>query len=246
VDTKAVYAVTNKGDAELSGIGTSLSADALKLLVLIDGKRSVKQLMKGAPTLTENAVKDALDKLVRAGIIAPASDVAPAGLDFGFGAADPDESRAGLESLKKTGYFVRIARRAAEPRKPDPKQRINVLVVEDDPQLAKLLKMYLQMENMVTTVAGNREQILAALRTPPKPDLILLDVVLPDVDGLEVLGRIREFEALKTVPVILCTGKATREAVLDGLRRGADGYITKPYNVDVVLKAAKTVLGLPT
>jgi len=245
MDKKAVYAVTNKGDAELSGVGTSLSADALNLLVLIDGKRSVAQLLKAAPALSEKQVEEGLQKLARAGIIAPASEVTSDAIDFGFGKGSPDESRAGLESLKKTGYYVRIARRAAKPRKLGPDERINVLVVEDDPQLAKLLKVCLQMENMVATVAGKKDEILAALRAPPKPDLILLDVVLPDVDGLEVLAKIREFEALKTVPVILCTAKASREAVLDGLRRGADGYITKPYNVDVVLKAAKTVIGLP-
>ena len=244
MDKKAVYAVTNKGDAELSGVGTSLSADALKLLVLIDGKRSVAQIMKGAPGLSEATVTEALGKLARAGIIAPASEVGSDAIDFGFGKASPDESRAGLEALKKTGYYVRIARRAAKPRKLRPNERISVLVVEDDPQLAKLLRMYLQMENMVITVAGKRDEILAALRTPPKPDLVLLDVMLPDADGFEVLAKIREFEALKAVPVILCTGKASREAVLDGLRRGADGYITKPYDVDVVLKAAKTVIGL--
>ena len=244
MDKKVVYAVTNKGDAELSGIGTSLTPAELKLLVLIDGKRSVEQLMQGAQNLSESAVKEALQKLARAGIIGPASELVSAGLDFGFGEASADESRAGLEALKREGYFVRIARRAAEPRKVDPKKKLNVLVVEDDPQLAKLLKMYLQMENMVATVAGNRDEILAALRKPPPPDLILLDVVLPDADGFEVLTKVREVEALKTVPVIMATGKTSREAVLNGLRRGADGYITKPYDVDVLLKAAKTVLGV--
>ena len=97
---------------------------------------------------------------------------------------------------------------------------------------------------MVATVAGNRDEILAALRKPPPPDLILLDVMLPDTDGFEVLTKVREVEALKTVPVIMATGKTSREAVLNGLRRGADGYITKPYDVDVLLKAAGTVLGV--
>jgi DNA-binding response OmpR family regulator len=93
-------------------------------------------------------------------------------------------------------------------------------------------------------MASNKEEIAAALSQTPVPDLVLLDVVLPDADGFEVLAQMRQHEALKTVPVILCTGKATREAVLNGLLRGADGYITKPFDVDMVLKAVKTVLGL--
>ena len=60
MDKKVVYAVTNKGDAELSGIGTSLTPAELKLLVLIDGKRSVEQLMQGAQNLSESAVKDGI------------------------------------------------------------------------------------------------------------------------------------------------------------------------------------------
>ncbi|MDH4191878.1 MAG: response regulator, partial [Betaproteobacteria bacterium] len=86
--------------------------------------------------------------------------------------------------------------------------------------------------------------ILAAFREPPRPDLVLLDVTLPDADGFDVLAKMRLHPALKTVPVIMVTAIATREAVIKGILRGADGYITKPFEVDVLLKAVRTVLGL--
>jgi two-component system, OmpR family, response regulator len=244
VDPNGVYAVTARGSAELGEAGTSLSAIELRLLVLIDGRSTVAQVLQAAPLLPEKTLTDALEKLLRAGHIAPAADVSGVGLELTSVPQAESESDAGLASLKKHGYYVRILRRAAKPLKPAAGVKLNVLVVEDDPQLAKLLRMFLQMENMAIRMAGNKEQIAAALSQPPKPDLVLLDVVLPDADGFEVLAQMRQQEELKTVPVIMCTGKATREAVLNGLLRGADGYVTKPFDVEVVLKAVKTVLGL--
>ena len=244
MDPKGVYAVTTKGSAELGEAGTSLSAIELRLLVLIDGRSTVAQVLQAAPLLPEKTLTDALEKLLRAGCIAPAADISGVGLELTSVTQAESESDAGLASLQKHGYYVRIARRAAAPRKLAAGAKLNVLVVEDDPQLAKLLRMFLQMENMAIRMASNKEEIAAALSQTPVPDLVLLDVVLPDADGFEVLTRMRQDEALKGVPVIMCTGKATREAVLNGLLRGADGYVTKPFDVDMVLKAVKTVLGL--
>ena len=66
----------------------------------------------------------------------------------------------------------------------------------------------------------------------------------PDIDGFDVLARVRQHDAMKDVRIIMMTAKATREAVLKGLERGADGYVTKPFEVDVLLKAVKTVAGV--
>jgi len=254
LDQKGVYAVTSKGKAELNAAGTSLSAAELKLLVLIDGRASVAQIIKAAPSITPEAVLEELERLLKGGHIVAAADVSSAGIEatgfftrpVGPGAIDAlaaSESDAGLASLQQQGYFVRIARRGAG-RKLAKDEKLTVLVVEDDPQLAKLLRTYLTMEGMVARLAANREEIAAALRQAPRPDLVLLDVMLPDVDGFDVLARMRQHDALKSTPVIMLTGKATREAVLKGLLGGADGYITKPFDVEGLFKAVKSVLGL--
>ncbi|OGA98357.1 MAG: hypothetical protein A3E79_04420 [Burkholderiales bacterium RIFCSPHIGHO2_12_FULL_61_11] len=106
------------------------------------------------------------------------------------------------------------------------------------------MRKVLGFAGFVARVAANREQIVAALRQPPLPDLVLLDVMLPDTDGFNVLARMRQHPLLGKVPVIMVTGTATREAVLKGLLGGANGYITKPFQIDVLLKAVKTVLGI--
>jgi two-component system, OmpR family, response regulator len=69
--------------------------------------------------------------------------------------------------------------------------------------------------------------------------------MLPDADGFDILLRVRQHPVLKDVPVIMLTGKATREAVLKGIAAGADGYITKPFEPHALLRAVRTVLGLP-
>ena len=89
-----------------------------------------------------------------------------------------------------------------------------------------------------------RDDIQIALRLVPMPDLILLDVHLPDADGFDILARMRQHPVLKSMPVIMLTGETTREAVLKGLKGGADGYVTKPFEADVLVAAVKAVLGL--
>jgi DNA-binding response OmpR family regulator len=76
------------------------------------------------------------------------------------------------------------------------------------------------------------------------PDLVLLDVSLPDADGFDILARMRQHPVLRAVPVIMVTAAATREAVLRGIQGGADGYVTKPFQIHPLVRAVKEVLGL--
>lgn len=260
MDEKAVYALTRKGTAELNSAETSLTALELKLLVLIDGRASLGRLLKTFSSQPQAELLEILHKLRQSGLIGDGDKEGEAphgGIEAsGFftrpvfpesksaadqAAAQSDET---LELLRRNGYVARIARRAAEERKLARGEKITVLVIEDDAQLAKLVRMFLLLHEFVPRLAGGRDEIVAALRLAPKPDVVLLDVVLPDIDGFEVLARLKQHAVLKTVPVIMMTAKATREAVLKGLARGADGYITKPFDVDVISQAVKSVLGI--
>lgn len=252
-----VLVSTARGTAYLQGTGTALTANELALLVLVDGRATVAQIVSSASGRSAEAVKQDLGKLVTAGLIARAGSGAPdmidpgdffsitAPLDLrGARAAGPEVAK-GVESLQQKGYYVRIARRPEEERKRPEGRKPLALIVDDDAHLTKLLQTCFKLEGFATRVAANREQIVAAFREPAAPDLVLLDVVLPDVDGFDILWRMRQHPALKAVPVIMLTGKATREAVLKGLHGGADGYITKPFDVEVLMSAVKTVLGAP-
>jgi DNA-binding response OmpR family regulator len=100
------------------------------------------------------------------------------------------------------------------------------------------------MEGYVPRRAANRAEVVAELRKVPSPDLIILDVGLPDISGFDVLERVRGHPMLKQIPIIMVTGKATREDVMRALAAGANGYITKPFEFDSLMSSIRAVLGL--
>ena len=119
-----------------------------------------------------------------------------------------------------------------------------VLLIDDDPDFCALIGRVLDVAGFEMRFAGNREQIVAELRKAPPPDLVLLDVVLPGTNGFDILQRMKQVPALKSTPVIMTTAQATRAAVARGLVGGADGYLTKPFRAENLVKAVRTVLGL--
>lgn len=252
-----VFALTPKGQSELHGAATSLAPSALEVLVLIDGKSTVDETAARARTIGKETVITILKNLLYDGLVDFVKDQAGA-LDFvdffqSKGTVKPSvaatakakkETAATTLLLQQQGYFVRIARRASSRKKPEEARVFSVLVVEDEPHLASLLKHVLTNEGFDVRTAKNRDEIVAEFRRAPRPDLVLLDVLLPDADGFDVLLKIRQHPALKSLPVVMLTAKATRDAVLKGLAGGADGYITKPFEIDVLVKAVNVVLGL--
>jgi two-component system OmpR family response regulator len=253
IGPREVYGLTGRGQRELRESGTSLSAAELELLVLIDGTSTVAQIERGAKKQTPEQVRATLRKLYRGGFIDRSKNLKKSGLDFfsvtmplqipkGAAARSSDEAKEGVSSLQEKGYFVRIARRSPSGH-PLPEDRNPVmLVIDDDETLVKLLHTVFRLEGFDLRTAGNRAEIVDAFAAEPPPDFILLDVMLPDIDGFEVLGRIRSHPVVKNVPVIMLTAKATREDVVNGLYLGADGYVTKPFEIEALMSAVRTVL----
>lgn len=115
---------------------------------------------------------------------------------------------------------------------------ISVLIVEDDRNIAELLQMYLEKEGYAVTVAADGGQGLAKFRAI-KPDLVLLDVMMPVMDGITATSKIREFS---NAPIILLTAKSETEDKVLGLNVGADDYITKPFVPVEVLARVRSQL----
>src|ERR1700761_9027596 len=113
-----------------------------------------------------------------------------------------------------------------------------VLVVDDEPHIRTVLRGYLEAEGFAVSEAGDGEAAIAQVRRQPS-DLMLLDVMLPGLDGLEVLRRVRTFS---DVYVILVTARAEEVDKLVGLAVGADDYITKPFSPREVAARVKAVL----
>jgi two-component system, OmpR family, response regulator AdeR len=113
-----------------------------------------------------------------------------------------------------------------------------VLIVEDEPHIAQVLDGYLKRDGYRTELAADGERAVE-LHRAAKPDLVLLDVQLPKMDGLEVLRRIRE---TAMTPVIMVTAMAEDLDKLLGLRMGADDYVVKPFSPLEVVARVKAVL----
>jgi two-component system OmpR family response regulator len=250
INDKDIYTLTPRGQEELHSGATTLNPAQIELLVRIDGSQSLSQLRDGMTpaaagvfTAAFMALQDR--KLVMLAEVDPFADQFNVRLnDFEVTQAEA-EADSGAASLKKAGYYVRIARPRGPARPREPGQSLSAIVVDDEPLLAKFIQSYLSFEGFKVRVASNREEVVAEFRKQPAPDLIVLDVMLPDADGFDILLRLRQHALLKEVPVIMLTGKATREAVLKGLAAGADGYVTKPFEADALMHVVRTVLGLP-
>ncbi|MBF6594625.1 MAG: response regulator transcription factor [Thermaceae bacterium] len=113
-----------------------------------------------------------------------------------------------------------------------------VLVVEDEPEIAEILEGYLRRDGYRTERAGDGRSALNLYRAA-KPDLVLLDIQMPELDGLEVLRRIRSDG---NTPVILVTARTEDLDKLLGLELGADDYVTKPFSPREVVARVKAVL----
>jgi two-component system alkaline phosphatase synthesis response regulator PhoP len=116
--------------------------------------------------------------------------------------------------------------------------RRRVLVVDDDRNIVQLVRMYLEKDNYQVSVAYDGEEALDAMRAF-KPDIVVLDLMLPGVDGVEVCKRIRWDS---DVPIIMLTARTTEAEKLFGLDLGADDYVTKPFSPRELLARMRAVL----
>jgi two-component system, OmpR family, response regulator len=259
LDDKAVLALTKNGEQALSEPGTTLSPAQLEALVLIGGSATVSQVLKRAPrSVPPDVLRASLGELIDRKYISTNAGMGDNMIDPGdfftldkTGATLPEVGEqvharidADAEFLRQNGYYVSLVRKSADQPRRATGQKLSVLVIEDDPDILKLLQIFLKLEGFETRIASNRDEIVAAFRAPPLPDLVLLDIRLPDINGFDVLARMRQHPAMKVLPVIMLTAEATREAVLKGLVGGADGFVTKPFQIDRLVKAVNTVLGL--
>ena len=113
-----------------------------------------------------------------------------------------------------------------------------ILVVDDEPRMINFIRMNLELEGHQVIEAHNGLEALESVRTK-LPDLVLLDVMMPELDGFETLRMLREFS---TIPVIMLTAKSEENDKVYGLELGADDYITKPFGPRELTSRIKAVL----
>jgi two-component system KDP operon response regulator KdpE len=126
------------------------------------------------------------------------------------------------------------------PKLPRPSQRDGkrVLVADDEPRMISFIRMNLELEGHQVIEAHNGLEVLEAVRTK-LPDVVLLDVMMPELDGFETLRMLREFS---NIPVIMLTAKSEENDKVYGLELGADDYVTKPFGPRELSSRIKAVM----
>jgi len=123
-------------------------------------------------------------------------------------------------------------------RAADVGQSMRILVVDDDPEIVSFLKRGLTYEGYTVDTAGDGAEALAKARDA-EPDLVILDVMMPGIDGLEVSKRLRQASKL---PILMLTAKGTVADRIKGLDSGADDYLVKPFSFDELLARIRALL----
>ncbi len=119
-----------------------------------------------------------------------------------------------------------------------PARKTTILTADDDPQLLRLITRTLQLEGYEVLSASDGQQALSLIENNV-PDAVLLDVMMPKMDGFTVCQRVREFSL---VPIIIITARGQDQDKIRGLDLGADDYLTKPFSVDELLARVRAVL----
>jgi DNA-binding response OmpR family regulator len=117
----------------------------------------------------------------------------------------------------------------------------HVLIVEDDRDIAELMARYLQKAGFTTEILGTGGDALAAIRERP-PDALVLDLMLPQVDGLDVCRAVRGMEKTASIPIIMVTARGEESERIAGLELGADDYMQKPFSPTELVARVRALL----
>lgn len=118
---------------------------------------------------------------------------------------------------------------------------LTILIVDDEEDLLSLLRYNLEKEGFNTVLARDGVEALDAARSED-PDLIILDIMMPRMDGIEVCRRLRKDAHLRTIPILMLTARTEEEDQVEGLDVGADIYLGKPVSISVIVSQSKALL----
>lgn len=252
-----IYCRTAAGDRALQSSDRALPSDYRRILQIV-GRSAHPDVIRGfLRHVPDELLGDWIGELQELGLLGSASADGDEDPDFALpaqpmrpngGGPRPDDTgrtvrevRAAQEALERAGAYLFQDRLKNRPALAKKAAAIKVLIVEDDPDQAALANLRVSTAGYAVRVARNFEQLIAEVRGP-LPDLLLLDVNLPDGDGFDILGRIRRHRKLALLPVVMLTARTDPQDVRRGLEVGADGYVTKPYSKNILTRTIRGVL----
>ena len=246
-DQGRIYRVTTAGREAWEGQDAAVPADYRRILWLMDfhGHGGVtKDLLRHYP---KEVLNDWLEEIAELGLIEEADrDATVPAVDNRTLVINQehflrDAKSAGAE-LARTGAYLAADRAASRRVAPKAPGDTVILLVEDDPDQRALADLRLSMAGYKVRVAASVQAFLQSMLDDGAPDLLLLDVELPDGDGFEVLAKMRRHQAYGSLPIVLLTAKNDPADIGKGLVLGADGYVTKPYTRNILADIIRRVL----
>jgi CheY-like chemotaxis protein len=258
-----VYSLTAAGTQAASAEdGTAdVPAEYRRLLRLISAGGHIDVLRGRLRRFTDQMIDDWLKELQDLAMI----ESKPAGKleDFTFTGRRPPQLPALLDedsrhlaktavvagaTLLRSGAYISDERVANLPPLDKAPTDTMILLVEDDPDQATLGKLRLKLAGYQVRTVEKAKHLSRNLREDRRPHLVLLDVMLPDGNGFELLAKLRASPEFATLPIVMLTAKTELSDIHKGLQLGADGYITKPYSktqlsevIAKVLKQSKSL-----
>lgn len=161
----------------------------------------------------------------------------------GGAAGDTKIAAEAAATLADTGAY--LAERSRKACNPKPAGETTILIVEDDPDQLALADLRVSAAGYNVRAVQSASELTAYLAKHAAPDLLLLDVMLPDGNGFDLLSVLRRDAKFAALPVIMLTVISDRAQIGEGLALGADGYVTKPYSKNILVGVIKGVLGNP-
>jgi len=264
MNDNTAFRITDKGRSEIAAKPGLLKPGLKRLLAAVGSGATALSLRQKFPNAGD--ITTALRKLARNGYLettpkapptgpAQAQAVSPGGLDISGLFAElseeplsrqyhqPEDITPAARQLK-AGYQISIVNRPGKPLPARGGGNHTVLLIDGHKNEALEAAQVLIQAGFDVRSASTKAEIVQTLGQPPMPDLIVMDVELPDAVGLDLLCKLHDHPDLKSTPILVVTARAQREDVVAALAYGASGYLNKPVKTAILLQHVRDALGL--
>ncbi len=253
----STYRLTEAGQGVSKSDDLSVPADYRRILALIQADTHYDVIRSALRRYPDKLISDWIAELEEIGYLEAVPSEADFDLDFTKFFAKPaakaritgeeatriaTQAKSAETVLAKAGAWVAEDRLKNRPPATVPPADTTVLIVEDDPDQLALADLRVAMAGYRVRVARSARELLDDLRTQPLPAILLLDVMLPDGNGFDILAKLRSHPKFALLPVTMLTAKDDPREISQGLGLGADGYITKPYSKNILSDTIARIL----
>jgi CheY-like chemotaxis protein len=252
------YRRTAAGDEAFASEDTAVPSDYRRVLGVLEGETHFAVIRGRLRQYPRALLEEWLAEIEELGYIESSPTEAALDLDFvaHFKKKPPDQTgtikedmlrlertaREAGAALTRSGIFLATDRlKYLAPIGKPPAQTV-VCIVEDDPDQLALADLRVSMAGYQVRVARSGAEFVNVIRSYAPPDVVLLDVMLSDGNGFDILAKIRSHPKLALLPVVMLTAESRAEDIKRGLALGADAYVTKPYSKTIVVDTIRAVL----